>query len=85
LERFLAAFNNSYTRAVESKLRQLNAPTFIAWGTDDVYFPVKWAYWLSGTIPGAGKPVELDGARLFFPEERTGVFSTLLHDHWSAE
>jgi pimeloyl-ACP methyl ester carboxylesterase len=84
LERFLAAFDNSHTRAIESKLRQLNAPTLIAWGTDDVYFPVKWAHWLSDTIPGAGKPVELDGARLFFPEERAKEFNALLANHWSA-
>lgn len=84
LERFLAAFDNSHTRAIESKLRQLNVPTLIAWGTDDVYFPVKWAHWLSDTIPGAGKPVELDGARLFFPEERAKAFNALLRDHWSA-
>jgi pimeloyl-ACP methyl ester carboxylesterase len=82
LERFLAAFDNIHTRAVEPGLRQLNAPTLIAWGTDDVYFPVKWAHWLSDTIPGAGKPVELDGARLFFPEERPEAFNALLREHW---
>jgi pimeloyl-ACP methyl ester carboxylesterase len=84
LERFLAAFDNTHTRAVEPGLRQLNAPTLIAWGTDDVYFPVKWAHWLSDTIPGAGKPVELDGARLFFPEERPEAFNALLREHWLA-
>jgi pimeloyl-ACP methyl ester carboxylesterase len=84
LERFLAAFDNIHTRAVEPGLRQLNAPTLIAWGTDDVYFPVKWAHWLSDTIPGAGKPVELDGARLFFPEERPEAFNALLREHWLA-
>jgi pimeloyl-ACP methyl ester carboxylesterase len=84
LERFLAAFDNSHTMAVESRLRRLNAPTLIAWGTDDVYFPVTWADWLSDTIPGAGKPIELDGARLFFPEERAEEFNALLREHWPA-
>jgi pimeloyl-ACP methyl ester carboxylesterase len=82
LERFLAAFDHSHTTAVEPQLRQLNARTLIVWGTDDVYFPVKWAYWLAETIPGAGQPVELEGARLFFPEERSEVFNTLLRQHW---
>jgi pimeloyl-ACP methyl ester carboxylesterase len=84
LERFLAAFDHSHTTAVEPQLRQLNARTLIVWGTDDVYFPVKWAYWLAETIPGAGQPVELEGARLFFPEERSEAFNTLLRQHWLA-
>jgi pimeloyl-ACP methyl ester carboxylesterase len=84
LERFLAAFDHSHTTAVEPQLRQLNARTLIVWGTDDVYFPVKWAYWLAETIPGAGQPVELEGARLFFPEERSEVFNALLRQHWLA-
>jgi len=51
------------------------------WGTDDVYFPVKWAHWLANTIPGAKPPIELHGARLFFIEERADVFNRLLRDH----
>src|SRR3984893_3082138 len=57
------------------------APTLIVWGTDDVYFPVKWAHWLAETIPGAKPPVELAGARTFFPEERASAFNQLLRDH----
>ena len=43
LERFLAAFDNSQTVRFESRLRTLRVPTLIVWGTDDVYFPVKWS------------------------------------------
>src|ERR1700722_10235833 len=78
LERFVVAFDNKHTLAVESRLRQLRAPTLIVWATDDVYFPVKWADWLAETIPGAKKPVKLEGARLFFPEERPVEFNRLL-------
>jgi pimeloyl-ACP methyl ester carboxylesterase len=81
LERFVVAFDNKHTLAVESRLRQLRAPTLIVWATDDVYFPVKWADWLAETIPGAKKPVKLEGARLFFPEERPVEFNRLLRDH----
>ncbi|HJU39456.1 MAG TPA: alpha/beta hydrolase, partial [Tahibacter sp.] len=38
LERFLAAFDNAHTLAVEAGLKALKAPTLIVWGTDDVYF-----------------------------------------------
>jgi len=65
----------------EPQLRELRAPTLIVWGTDDVYFPVKWAHWLAETIPGAKPPVELEGARIFFPEERADEFNRLLRGH----
>jgi pimeloyl-ACP methyl ester carboxylesterase len=81
LQRFVVAFDNKHTRVIEPQLRGLRAPTLIVWGTDDVYFPVKWAHWLSETIPGAKPPVELEGARIFFPEERADEFNRLLRDH----
>ena len=84
LQRFVAAFDHRHTVVIEPQLRQLRAPTLIVWGTDDVYFPVKWAYWLAETIPGAKPPVELAGARIFFPEERAEVFNRLLRDHLRA-
>ena len=84
LERFLAAFDCKHTVAVEGRLRKLEAPTLIVWGTDDVYFDVKWSHWLAETIPGTRKRVELEGARVFFPEERAGEFNQLLRDHWSS-
>ena len=85
LQRFLAAFDNRHTVAIESQLRQLRAPTLIAWATDDVYFPVKWAYWLADAIPGAKSPVEIPGARIFFPEERPETFNQLLRAHLVAQ
>jgi hypothetical protein len=51
-------------------------------GHGRVYFPVKWAYWLAETIPGAKPPIELRGARIFFPEERADEFNRLLRDHY---
>jgi pimeloyl-ACP methyl ester carboxylesterase len=81
LQRFVVAFDNKHTRQIESQLRALRAPTLIVWGTDDVYFPVKWAHWLAETIPGAKPPVELEGAHIFFPEERAETFNRLLRDH----
>jgi pimeloyl-ACP methyl ester carboxylesterase len=81
LQRFVVAFDNKHTRVIEPQLRALYAPTLIVWGTDDVYFPVKWAHWLAKTIPAAKPPVELEGARIFFPEERAEEFNRLLRDH----
>lgn len=83
LQRFVVAFDNRHTVAIESKLRQLRAPTLIVWGTDDVYFPIKWAHWLARTIPSAKEPVVLEGARLFFPEERPQTLNKLLRAHFA--
>jgi pimeloyl-ACP methyl ester carboxylesterase len=83
LERWFASSHNcSQTVVVEPLLRRLEAPTLIVWGTADIFFPVKWAYWLRGAIPGARKVVELEGAKLFFPEERPDEFAQALRAHW---
>jgi pimeloyl-ACP methyl ester carboxylesterase len=82
LERFLAAFDNKHTLAIEARLKTLKAPTLIVWGTDDVYFDVKWSRWLAENIPGARRRVEFKGARIFFPEERSEEFNKELRAHW---
>ncbi|MBY3060327.1 alpha/beta hydrolase [Rhizobium leguminosarum] len=84
LERFVGAFDNKHTLAIDDRLAKLEAPTLIAWATDDVYFPLEWAHWLAKTIPGAKEPVELQGARLFFPIERADAFNVLLRGHWTS-
>jgi pimeloyl-ACP methyl ester carboxylesterase len=82
LQRFLAAFDNRHTLAVEAGLKTLQAPTLIVWGTDDVYFELKWSHWLADNIPGTRRRVELKGARVFFPEERPAEFNQELRAHW---
>jgi len=83
-ERFVGAFDNRHTLAIEAQLRQFTAPTLITWGTDDVYFDVRWSRWLEKAIPGTCKRVEFDGARIFFPEERAAAFNRELRAHWNA-
>lgn len=84
LERFINAFDCRHTLAIEDKLRQVQAPTFIAWGTDDIYFPVEWSHWLAQAIPGTKRRVEFEGARIFFPEERWQDFNREVRAHWQA-
>ena len=85
LERWLVSFDDtSQTRDIEPFLRRLTAPTLIVWGTGDHFFPLKWAYWLKGVIPGARPVVELEGAKLFFPEERPDELADALRAHWRA-
>jgi len=51
-------------------LSDFRTPTLVVWGTADIFFDVKWAEWLRNTIPGTREVVMLEGAKLFFPEER---------------
>ncbi|MBN9546156.1 MAG: alpha/beta hydrolase [Alphaproteobacteria bacterium] len=84
-QRFLAAFDNKHTLAVESGLKALRAPALIVWGTDDIYFAVEWGRWLAKTLPGTRRLVELMGARIFFPEERWAEFNRELRGFWGDE
>ena len=61
----------------------LLVPTLIVWGTDDVFFDVKWADWLARSIPGTRRKVTITGARLYFPEERCSEFNEELGNHWA--
>jgi len=81
LEAFVNAFDCRHTLAIEDGLRTLQVPTLIAWGTDDIYFPVEWSYWLQKAIPGTTRRVEFEGARIFFPEERPDDFNRELRAH----
>jgi len=84
LERFILAIDCRHTVAIESQLRRLHASTLVVWGTGDVFFDVAWAHWLRDTIPGVRTVVELDGAKLFFPEERPDALAAALRAHWDA-
>jgi len=81
---FSSAEDCSQTVVIEPLLRKLQAPTLIVWGTADVFFPLQWAYWLRDTIPGCRKVIELEGAKLFFPEERPDALAHALREHWKA-
>ncbi|MEV0050481.1 alpha/beta hydrolase [Saccharopolyspora shandongensis] len=56
--------------AIEPELKEFTVPTLVVWGTGDQNFALRWAYWLRDTIAGATEVVEVEGGKLFFPEER---------------
>lgn len=83
LERWFAeTHDNSQTVEIEPRLRELTAPTLVVWGTDDVFFPVTWAHWLRDTVPGCDTVIELEGAKLFFPEERPDELAAPMLELW---
>ena len=81
-QRLLTSLHARDLLAAEPALRRLRVPTLIVWGTGDRAFRLKWAYWLRDTIPGATDVVEVDGARLFFPDERAAELTAALRRHW---
>jgi pimeloyl-ACP methyl ester carboxylesterase len=83
-ERLLVSLDVADLQAVMPQLRELTVPTLVVWGTGDAFFDVSWAYWLRDTIPGTTRVVTVDGARLFFPEERPMDLVPHLEQHWSA-
>ena len=83
-QRLLISLHARDLLAAEPALRRLQVPTLIVWGTNDRFFNRKWAYWLRDTIPGATEVVEIDGGRLFFPDERATEFTAALRRHWDA-
>jgi pimeloyl-ACP methyl ester carboxylesterase len=83
-QRLLTSLHARDLLAAEPALARLQVPTLIVWGTNDMFFRTKWAYWLRDTIPGASQVVEIDGGRLFFPDERAAELTAALRRHWAA-
>ena len=83
-ERLLSAMDDADLVAVTPQLREITVPTLIVWGTGDAFFDVSWAYRLRDTIPGTTRVVTVDGARLFFPDERPMDLVPHLEQHWAA-
>lgn len=84
LERCVAQLEPAPLLAIEPLLRQLDVPTLLVWGTGDPFFGLAEAEWLRDTIPGADEIVEIEGARLFFPDERPADLVPHLLRHWKA-
>jgi pimeloyl-ACP methyl ester carboxylesterase len=80
--RYWLGFDNKQTVAIHDALKTLNTPTLIVWGLQDFFFDKKWAYWLRDTVPGAREVVEVEDARLFFPEDRPDALAQPMLRFW---
>jgi pimeloyl-ACP methyl ester carboxylesterase len=81
-QRWINALKASDLRAAEPGLRTLTAPTLVVWGTDDIFFHLRWAYRLRDLIPTVTEVVEVPGGRLFFPDERPEALVEPLRRMW---
>jgi pimeloyl-ACP methyl ester carboxylesterase len=82
VERMLLAMDSAYLTAVSGQLRVLEVPTLLVWGTGYPPFDITWAYRLRDAMPAVREVIEVDGARLFFPEERPEDLVPHLRRHW---
>jgi len=74
-EKYLRSVCKEDLMALESKLGQFHAPVLLVWGLEDVFFSIKWAYWLQQTFPPKCDLVKIEGAKLFFVDERAEEFA----------
>ena len=82
-QRWIASLDARDLLDVEPMLRQLAVPTLVVWGTGDVFFELKWAYWLQETIAGATELAQVEGGKLFFPDERADELVAHLRRFWA--
>ncbi|WP_219470874.1 alpha/beta fold hydrolase [Nonomuraea rhizosphaerae] len=83
-ERLLASIDAKYMVEIEPQLTVLAVPTLVVWGNDDPFFGIEWAHWLRDTIPGVKEVVEIEGGKLFFPDERAGDLVPHLRRFWGS-
>jgi pimeloyl-ACP methyl ester carboxylesterase len=82
-EQMLIALNPAELEAAAGLLRHLDVPVVLVWGTAEESLGVEWAYRLRDLIPGTREVVEVDGGKLFFPEERPEQLAVQLRRHWA--
>jgi len=63
----------------------LQVPTLFVWGLQDFSSTRNGARWLKDTIPGAVRVVEVEGARLFFPEDRPDALAGPILEFWDEQ
>ena len=80
---YVAATTKKDLIAIEAKLRKLAAPVLVLWGTKDGFFDKKWAYWLKDNLPNVVEVFEVEGAPVFWPEEKPELLNRKLRDFWT--
>jgi haloalkane dehalogenase len=78
------AFEPNPLPAIEARLRALTLPARMLWGTGDIHFAAEWAVWLDRALPGSRGVRLVEGAKLFFTEERPDLVAEEALKLWAA-
>jgi pimeloyl-ACP methyl ester carboxylesterase len=79
---YVAAITKRDLIEIRAELEALPAPTLVLWGNADGFFPMAMAHWLRDHLARVTEVVEIDGARVFWPEERPALLNGKLREHW---
>jgi pimeloyl-ACP methyl ester carboxylesterase len=82
IEDFLINPDVTELTRLPDRLATLAVPTAVIWGDADIFFGPEWATWLRDLIPGCESVTWLEGAKLFFPDDRAADLVPLLKSHW---
>jgi len=81
---YLTSLSADVTIRAAEALSKFEKPILVVWGDADEYMPVEWAHWLERHVPAVKRKVVLEGAKLFFPEEREADrLNAELRDFWA--
>jgi haloalkane dehalogenase len=83
LHAYCVALERNPLLAVEPALRASRVPLRVVWGTGDTIFDPAGPEWLDRAFPRSQGVRRLDGANLFFPEERPDVIEEEARALWS--
>ena len=83
LFRYLAQNDGRHTIALEHEQHRLTAPTTLIWGTGDVYFPLRWAFWLFERVPSPALLHVIPAARLYMHLDRPELLAHLFRLAWA--
>lgn len=81
-QQYGVAFEPNPLPAIEPLLRASAIPIRMLWGTGDVHFPLEWADWLDRTLPRSRGVRVVEGAKLFFTEERPDLVAAEASALW---
>jgi pimeloyl-ACP methyl ester carboxylesterase len=80
----LIVLEGNFLQAVEGSLRQLQAPVRILWGTADTIFKLESAESVSRLFSRSGGVRQIEGAKLFWPEEFPDIVAEEARRLWEA-
>ena len=79
---YAAALDHNPLDGISAALHRCKVPTRIVWGRDDAIFPVTGARYLDRNLGHSLGVRYVDGAKLFYPEERPDVIAEEARKLW---
>ena len=79
IAKVLVAISNRYTLRAATSFSAFDRPVLVAWGEEDLFFPLRYAERLAAAFPDA-RLERIPGSRTFVPEDRPDALAELVRD-----